>query len=170
MTTATPIRKPGSLSSTWKLIIAVLVCEAIGFTSGLMGSAGMNAWFDQLQKPSWNPPAYLFAPVWTLLYCLMGIAFWLIWKNETDVTHKRNAYFAFALQLFLNFWWSIIFFNFQSPFFALIEILLMWLAILLTISRFAKISKTAAWLLVPYLLWVSFASVLNYTIWSLNKS
>jgi tryptophan-rich sensory protein len=169
MTTATPLRKPGSLSSTWKLIIAILLCEAIGFTSGLMGSAGMNAWFDQLQKPSWNPPSYLFAPVWTLLYCLMGIAFWLIWKNETDVANKRSAYFAFALQLFLNFWWSIIFFNFQSPFFALIEILLMWLAILLTISRFAKISKTAAWLLVPYLLWVSFASVLNYTIWSLNN-
>ncbi|WP_353483658.1 TspO/MBR family protein [Haliscomenobacter sp.] len=170
MTTSTPIRKPRSLSSTWKLIIAVLLCEAIGFTSGLMGSAGMNAWFDQLQKPSWNPPAYLFAPVWTLLYALMGIAFWLIWKDEAPEANKRNAYFAFALQLFLNFWWSIIFFNFQSPFFALIEILLMWLAILLTIFRFAKISKTAAWLLVPYLLWVSFASVLNYTIWSLNKS
>lgn len=155
-------------SSIWKLIIAILTCEAIGFTSGLIGSAAMNTWFDNLQKPSWNPPAYLFAPVWTLLYALMGIAFWLIWKNETAVVNKRSAYVAFALQLFLNFWWSIIFFKLQSPFFALIEILLMLLAILLTIFHFSKISKTAGWLLVPYVLWVSFASFLNYTLWSLN--
>jgi len=168
MTTATPLRKQ-RLSSALKLIIAILLCVAIGFTSGLIGSAGMNVWFDRLLKPSWNPPAYLFAPVWTLLYTLMGIDFWIIWKNEAPEANKRSAYFAFALQLFLNFWWSIIFFRFQSPFFALIEILLMWLAILLTIFRFAKMSKTAAWLLVPYLLWVSFASVLNYTIWSLNN-
>ncbi|WP_044233990.1 TspO/MBR family protein [Haliscomenobacter hydrossis] len=169
MTTTTPVRTQRNASSIWKLIIAVLACEAIGFTSGLIGSAGMNVWFDNLQKPSWNPPAYLFAPVWTLLYALMGIAFWLIWKNETAVAKKRSAYVAFALQLFLNFWWSIIFFKFQSPFFALIEIILLLFMIILTIFHFSKISKTAAWLLVPYLLWVSFASVLNYTIWALNS-
>ncbi|AEE51930.1 TspO and MBR like protein [Haliscomenobacter hydrossis DSM 1100] len=163
------MRTQRNASSIWKLIIAVLACEAIGFTSGLIGSAGMNVWFDNLQKPSWNPPAYLFAPVWTLLYALMGIAFWLIWKNETAVAKKRSAYVAFALQLFLNFWWSIIFFKFQSPFFALIEIILLLFMIILTIFHFSKISKTAAWLLVPYLLWVSFASVLNYTIWALNS-
>ena len=162
------MRNQRNTSSIWKLIIAILACEAIGFTSGLIGSAAMNTWFDKLQKPSWNPPAFLFAPVWTLLYALMGIAFWLIWKNETPKVNKRSAYFVFALQLFLNFWWSIIFFSFQSPFFALIEILLLLLAIILTIIQFSKISKTAAWLLVPYLLWVSFASFLNYTIWSLN--
>ncbi|WP_373553778.1 TspO/MBR family protein [Haliscomenobacter sp.] len=166
--TTTPVRTPRNTSSIWKLIIAILACEAIGFTSGLIGSAAMNTWFDNLQKPSWNPPGYLFAPVWTLLYALMGIAFWLIWKNEIPAANKRSAYVAFALQLFLNFWWSIIFFRFQSPFFALIEILLLLLAIILTIFQFSKISKTAGWLLVPYLLWVSFASVLNYTIWSLN--
>lgn len=157
-----------NLSSTLKLVIAILACEVIGFTSGLIGSAAMNTWFDNLQKPSWNPPGFLFAPVWTLLYALMGIAFWLIWKNESPEANKRSAYFAFALQLFLNFWWSIIFFRFQSPFFALIEILLLLAMILLTAYQFSKISKTAAWLLVPYVLWVSFASVLNYTIWSLN--
>ena len=162
--------KPRNTSSVWKLIIAILACEAIGFTSGLIGSAAMNTWFDNLQKPSWNPPAYLFAPVWTLLYALMGIAFWLIWKNETPAANKRSAYVAFALQLFLNFWWSIIFFRFQSPFFALIEILMLLAIILLTIFHFSKISKTAAYLLVPYVLWVSFASFLNYTLWSLNNS
>ena len=119
-----------NLSSTLKLVIAILACEVIGFTSGLIGSAAMNTWFDNLQKPSWNPPGFLFAPVWTLLYALMGIAFWLIWKNESPEANKRSAYFAFALQLFLNFWWSIIFFRFQSPFFALIEILLLLAMIL----------------------------------------
>lgn len=162
------MRKQRNASSIWKLIIAILTCEAIGFTSGLIGSAAMNSWFDNLQKPSWNPPAYLFAPVWTLLYALMGIAFWLIWKNATPEANKRNAYVAFALQLFLNFWWSIIFFRFQSPFFAFIEILLLLFMIILTIFYFSKISKTAGWLLVPYVLWVSFASFLNYTLWSLN--
>lgn len=162
------MRNQRKTSSIWQLIIAILACEAIGFTSGLIGSAAMNSWFDNLQKPSWNPPAYLFAPVWTTLYALMGIAIWLIWKNETAEAKKRSAYVVFAIQLFLNFWWSIIFFSFQSPFFALIEILLLLSMILLTIFHFSKISKTAAWLLVPYVLWVSFASFLNYTIWSLN--
>ena len=157
-----------NLSSPLKLVIAILACEVIGFTSGLIGSAGMNVWFDNLQKPSWNPPNYLFGPVWTFLYVLMGIAFWLIWKNETPESNKRNAYTVFAMQLFLNFCWSIIFFRFQSPFFALIEILLLLAMILLTAYHFAKISKTAAYLLIPYALWVSFASVLNYTLWSLN--
>nr|WP_290928279.1 TspO/MBR family protein [Haliscomenobacter sp.] len=113
------MRKQRNASSIWKLIIAILTCEAIGFTSGLIGSAAMNSWFDNLQKPSWNPPAYLFAPVWTLLYALMGIAFWLIWKNETAEANKRSAYVAFALQLFLNFWWSIIFFQITVTIFCL---------------------------------------------------
>lgn len=158
-----------NLSSTLKLVIAILACEVIGFTSGLIGSAGMNVWFDNLQKPSWNPPNYLFGPVWTFLYALMGIALWLIWKNERPESNKRSAYTVFALQLFLNFCWSIIFFRFHAPFFALIEILLLLAMILLTAYHFAKISKTAAYLLIPYVLWVSFASFLNYTLWSLNN-
>lgn len=157
-----------NLSSPLKLVIAILACEVIGFTSGLIGSAAMNTWFDNLQKPSWNPPAYLFAPVWTTLYALMGIAFWLIWKNESPEANKRSAYSVFALQLLLNFGWSIIFFRFQAPFFALIEILLLLAMILLTAYHFSKISKIAAYLLIPYVLWVSFASFLNYTLWSLN--
>lgn len=157
-----------NLSSTLKLVIAILTCEVIGFTSGLIGSAAMNTWFDNLQKPSWNPPNYLFGPVWTFLYALMGIAFWLIWKNATPESNKRSAYTVFALQLFLNFCWSIIFFRFQAPFIALIEILFLLAMILLTAYHFSKISKTAAYLLIPYALWVSFASVLNYTLWSLN--
>ena len=158
-----------STSSIWKLIIAILICESTGILSGLIANTGMNPWFDALNKPSWNPPAFLFAPVWTLLYLLMGISLWLIWKSNTPAPQKINAIILFALQLFLNFWWSIIFFNFHSPAFALVNIILMLILILLTIISFSKHSKPAAWLLVPYMAWVSFAAILNYTIWVLNK-
>ena len=158
-----------STSSIWKLIIAILICESTGILSGLIANTGMNPWFDALNKPSWNPPAFLFAPVWTLLYLLMGISLWLIWKSNTPAPQKINAIILFALQLFLNFWWSIIFFNFHSPAFALVNIILMLILILLTIISFSKHSKPAAWLLVPYMAWVSFATILNYTIWVLNK-
>ena len=157
------------ISSTWKLFIAILICEGTGIISGLIANTGMNPWFDTLNKPWWNPPAYLFAPVWTLLYLLMGISLWLIWKSNTPAPQKINLIILFALQLFLNFWWSIIFFKFHSPSLALLNIILMLILILLTIINFSKFSKAAAWLLVPYIAWVSFATILNYTIWILNK-
>ena len=158
-----------NISSTWKLIISILICETTGIASGLIANTGINPWFDALNKPSWNPPAFLFAPVWTFLYLLMGISLWLIWKSATPVFQKNNAIILFSLQLFFNFWWSIIFFKFQSPVFALVDIIIMLILIMLTIISFSKISKTAAWLLLPYLAWVSFATILNYTIWVLNE-
>ena len=157
------------ISSTGKLFIAILICEGTGIISGLIANTGMNPWFETLNKPSWNPPAYLFPPVWTLLYLLMGISLWLIWKSNTPAPQKINLIILFSLQLFLNFWWSIIFFKFHSPALALLNITLMLILILLTIINFSKFSKAAAWLLVPYIAWVSFATILNYTIWSLNK-
>ena len=158
-----------SMSPILKLFIAVLICESTGIISGLIANTGMNPWFNTLSKPSWNPPAFLFAPVWTILYLLMGISLWLIWKSNTPAPQKINAIILFALQLFLNFWWSIIFFKFHSPAVALVDIILMLILILLTIISFSKLSKPAAWLLVPYIVWVSFATILNYTIWVLNK-
>ena len=158
-----------SISPIWKLLFAILICEGTGITSGLIANTGMNAWFDTLNKPSWNPPAYLFAPVWILLYLLMGISLWLIWKSNIPAPQKNNLIILFALQLFLNFWWSIIFFKFHSPALAFIDIILMLILILLTIINFSKFSKPAAWLLVPYIAWVSFATILNFTIWILNK-
>lgn len=155
--------------SSRALIIAILICESIGIISGLIANTGINPWFDTLHKPLWNPPAFLFAPVWTLLYLLMGISLWLIWKSNTPSPQKNNAIILFSLQLFFNFWWSIIFFKFQSPGFALVDIILMLNLILFTILSFSKISKLAAWLLVPYIVWVSFATILNFTIWILNK-
>ena len=158
-----------TISSTWKLIISIFICEATGIVSALIANTRSNPWFDKLSKPSWNPPAFLFAPVWTLLYLLMGISLWLIWKSAVPAPQKNKAIILFSLQLFLNFWWSIIFFRFHSPAFALVEIIGMLILILVTIISFSKISRHAAWLLVPYLAWVSFATVLNYSIWVLNK-
>ena len=157
------------ISSTWKFIIAILLCESVGISSGLLASAKNNIWFDRLNTPTWNPPAYLFAPVWTTLYLLMGISLGIIWNNKTPELNKRSAYFLFGLQLFLNFWWSIIFFKFHSPAFALLDILLMDIVIITTIVSFSKFSKLAAWLLVPYIAWVLFATILNFTIWNLNR-
>jgi tryptophan-rich sensory protein len=157
------------ISNTWKFIIAILLCEMVGITSGLLASASNNTWFDSLKKPTWNPPGYLFGPVWTTLYLMMGISLGIIWTNKTTELRKRSAYFLFGLQLFLNFWWSIIFFKFHSPAVALLDILLMVIVITMTIVSFSKFSKPAAWLLVPYIAWVLFATALNFTIWNLNR-
>ena len=156
------------LSATWKFIIAIVFCESVGIISGLLASANSNLWFETLNKPSWNPPAYLFGPVWTTLYLLMGISLSIIWNNNSTEQKKRKAYFLFAFQLFLNFWWSIIFFHLHSPAFALLDIILMVIIIILTIFSFSAFSKPAAWLLVPYIAWVSFATILNFSIWNLN--
>ncbi len=158
-----------NISSFWKLTIAIFICESVGIISGVLSSDEIKTWFATLNKPTWNPPAYLFAPVWTILYLLMGISLWLIWKNKASEIDKRNQYLLFAIQLFFNFWWSVFFFNFHSTAFALVDIILMLVIILLTIISFSRYSKLAAWLLVPYIAWVSFALILNFSIWNLNN-
>ena len=160
--------KINSIPSGWKLLISILICQLTGIISGLLSDVGNNAWFNSLNKPTWNPPDYIFGPVWTFLYLLIGVALWLIWKSSVQETRKKNAECLFATQLFLNFWWSILFFKFHSPMWAFIDIVLMILLIIITIFKFASISKPAAWLLVPYISWVCFAAILNYTIYSIN--
>lgn len=151
-----------------KLIISILIPLLVGAVSGYFTSSGVNGWYALANKPWFNPPNWIFAPVWTMLYVLMGIALFLVWRSEADKNIKQTAIILFAVQLALNFCWSIIFFKLQQPGWALAEIILMWVMILLTIFWFGKINATAAWLLVPYISWVSFASVLNYSIWRLN--
>lgn len=163
------MESPSKLSSGWKFLLAILLCEGVGITSGILAGAGNNMWFQTLEKPSWNPPAYLFGPVWTILYLLMGISLGLIWTNKSPEISKREPYALFAIQLFLNFWWSILFFLFHSPALALANIVLLVLFITLTIFSFSSFSRIASWFLVPYLAWVCFASYLNYTIWILNS-
>jgi translocator protein len=157
------------LSSSWKLIIAIVLCEGVGILSAFFSKTANNPWFETLVKPSWNPPAYLFGPVWTILYLLMAIALWIVWKSDTTQPKRNIATSAFIVQLLLNFWWSILFFRFHSPLFALLDIVALLVAIVFMINHFSKISKLAAWLLVPYLLWVSFATILNANIWLLNQ-
>jgi benzodiazapine receptor len=151
-----------------KLIISILVPLLVGFTSSFFTRDGVDGWYKLANKPSFNPPNWIFAPVWTTLYVLMGIAFYLVWKSTTNIAAKQTAITLFIVQLVLNFFWSLIFFKYQQTGWALVEIIAMWVAILLTILWFGKISSTAAWLLVPYICWVSFATVLNYSIWRLN--
>ena len=151
-----------------KLLISIVVCVAVGGISGFFTSSEITTWYAALNKPSFNPPNYLFAPVWTTLYVLMGISFWLIWKSDAQLSVKNKAMFVFAIQLILNFFWSIIFFSMHQPGYAFIEIIFLWLFILFSIITFYPISKTAAYLLIPYICWVSFASALNFSIWKLN--
>ncbi len=152
-----------------KLFISILIPLVIGSSAGFFTTSGVKGWYALANKPSFNPPNWIFAPVWTALYILMGIALYLVWKStNTTIAVKQTALILFVVQLTLNFFWSILFFKFQLTGWAFVEIIAMWVAILFTILWFGKISSTAAWLLVPYICWVSFASVLNYSIWKLN--
>jgi benzodiazapine receptor len=151
-----------------KLIVSILIPLLVGGISGYFTASGVEGWYAAANKPWFNPPNWIFAPVWTALYILMGIALYLVWKSETIRAVKQTAVTLFAVQLTLNFFWSLIFFKIQQPGWAFAEIIAMWVMIIATILWFGKISSTAAWLLVPYICWVSFASVLNYAIWKLN--
>ena len=151
-----------------KLFISIFICLIIGGLSGYFTVSEISTWYATLNKPSFNPPNWIFSPVWTTLYILMGISFWLIWKNNDNVSLKNRAMLYFVMQLIFNFFWSIIFFKFHQLGFAFIEIILMWIFILFSIISFFPISKAASYLLIPYICWVSFASVLNFSIWRLN--
>ena len=157
------------MNNTFKLIISIAIPVAVGAISGLFTTAEIPGWYQTINKPVWNPPSWIFAPVWTTLYVLMGIALFLVWKSDADPIVKKTAITLFAVQLVFNFFWSFIFFNQHQIGWALVEITAMWIFILLTIFAFAPVNKIAAWLLVPYISWVSFATILNYTIWRLNS-
>lgn len=151
-----------------KLIIAIIVSEGAGIIGSFFTTPSIPGWYRGLAKPELAPPNWIFGPVWTTLFLLMGIAAFLVWKRGLDRRNVRIALGIFLIQLALNTLWSVIFFGLQNPGLAFAEIIVLWLAILATIIAFAKISRTAAWLLVPYILWVSFAGYLNYAIWMLN--
>ncbi len=151
-----------------KLIISVLFCLSAGFIGSAFTTPSIPTWYAVLNKPSFNPPNWLFAPVWTTLFILMGIAVFLIWQKGLKKKGVKNALIIFLFQLVFNTLWSFLFFKFHSPFWALIDIAVLWILILLSLIKFWKINKAAGILLIPYLLWVSFASILNYVIYKLN--
>ncbi len=156
-----------NLKSFIRLFLCLLIPLAAGGLSGIATVAGIPEWYDGLQKASFNPPNFLFGPVWTLLYILMGISLYLVWTTP-ESRDRSVALAAFGLQLLLNFAWSFIFFYFHQAGWALVEIILLWITIVLMIQLFHRVKPAASWLQVPYLLWVSFAAVLNAAIWKLN--
>lgn len=156
------------MSNYLKFLISIIIPLVIGGISGGFTVSAINGWYATINKPWFNPPNWIFGPVWTSLYVMMGIAFYLIWKSDAATALKNKAITLFFIQLTVNFLWSIIFFYFQQPGWAFIDIVIMWVMILLTIFSFGKISAAASWLMVPYICWVSFAAVLNFAIWKLN--
>lgn len=174
-----------------KIIVSILICELAGFVGSIFTMPAIKTWYASLNKPFFNPPNFVFAPVWAVLFLLMGISLYLVWvknwhievkageverkiwnpisrKLLTGSWREENAVLIFSLQLILNVLWSVIFFGLKSPGQAFFEILMLWFAILYTIANFYRISKSASFLLLPYILWVTFAAILNFAVWRLN--
>lgn len=151
-----------------KLIVSVVGCELVGILGTPFTISAIPSWYATLNKPFFAPPNWIFGPVWTLLYLLMGVSIYLIWKLGWKKKNVKTAGIFFLSQLALNFIWSPIFFGLKTPLLGLIVIVLMWVMIVLTMRRFYPLSKLAFYLLIPYLLWVSFATLLNAAIVVLN--
>jgi len=156
------------LSNILKLIISIVICQLAGVIGSFFTMDSIPTWYAALNKPDFNPPNWIFGPVWIFLYLLMGISLFLVWRENLKNDHVKSAFVIFMVQLVLNTFWSIVFFGMQSITGGLIIILLLWLFIILTIIRFRKVSAIASMLLIPYLLWVTFAAVLNFYIYKLN--
>ncbi len=151
------------------MIVAVVIAEMAGVIGSFFTTPVIPEWYATLVRPELSPPNWVFGPVWTTLFALMGIASYFIWQKGWSKNVVKTALTVYGVQLGLNMLWSIIFFGRQNPGAAFIEIIFLWIMIVVTIVKFGRISRLAAWLLVPYLLWVSFASYLNYAIWVLNS-
>lgn len=179
------------INNSIKFLLSIIICELAGAVGSIFTIPSINGWYITLNKTTLNPPNWVFGPVWTMLFLLMGISLYLVWSKKFIVEYnlktskikawnpwfqkfwsgswqKINVILIFATQLFLNILWSIIFFGLHQPGVAFFELLMLWVAILYTIMNFYRISKPASYLLIPYILWVTFAGFLNYSIWMLN--
>lgn len=152
-----------------RIIASVLVCTAAGGVGAVATGRSVNTWYRTIRKPPFTPPDSVFGPVWTVLYVLMGLALAIVGGKGTDTRLLRAAQALFGVQLTLNALWSVFFFGRRSPIAALIDIALLWVALLVTIALFFRISRPAALMLIPYLAWVTFAALLNGSIWRLNR-
>lgn len=153
-----------------RILTMVVTCLAIGYLSGMVTRSAIVTWYPTLVKPSFNPPNWVFAPVWSMLFIMMGVAAGLVWNRlEFEKEIVKKALIFFAIQLALNALWSYLFFGLHNPMLAGLEIIVLWLMIYETYVQFAKINKIAGYLFIPYLAWVSFAAVLNGSIWWLNR-
>jgi translocator protein len=150
-----------------KFIFSIIICQFAGITGSLFTRNSLG-WYYTLNKPFFRPPDWLFAPVWIILYAIMGISVYLIWKRGFSKNDSKYAMVLFFVQLVLNAMWSVVFFGERSIIGGLVIILVLWILIFLTIFAFSRVNLSSAYLLVPYLLWVSYASILNFSIWRLN--
>jgi len=151
-----------------KLIISILIPLIIGFSGSFFTRGSISSWYVTIHKPSFNPPNWIFALVWTIMYIIIGFSFYFTWI-KLPISQFKSQFYIFVIQLLLNFLWSVLFFGLKNPIAALADILLLWLSILLLIIAFYHISEISSYLLIPYLLWVTFASVLNYSIINMNR-
>ena len=155
--------------SFFPLLISLVITLGIGFVASSVTRPQIAGWYSTLVKPSFNPPAWLFAPVWACVYVLIAVSAYLVWQQRDGSTNYLTARAVYIIQLALNFSWSIVFFGLHAIPAALLIIILLWLIIVLNIRWFGKVSKTAGWLLLPYFLWVSYATLLNFSIYTLNR-
>jgi len=159
--------KPAERSVS-RQILALVGWLLLCFGAAALGGLFMpGEWYASLRKPAWNPPSWVFGPVWTALYTMMAVAAWLVWRRG-GFAARRRPLILFLVQLALNAAWTPLFFGLQQPGWAFAEIVLLWLAIAATLAAFRPVSPAAAWLLAPYLAWVSFAALLNFSLWRLN--
>lgn len=162
------VKAPRKISIT-KLVISIVACEAIGGAGSIFTIGAIPTWYTTIQKPSFNPPNWLFGPIWTTLFFLMGVSLYLIWTSTGASRSGRNlAFVTFAVQFALNLLWSALFFGLHQIFFGLVEIIVLWGAIALAISASYRVSRVSASLLLPYIAWVTIAALLNYYVWVLN--
>jgi len=157
-----------TLTTAAQILAAVLLCEAVGIIAAVATQSAVATWYPTLAKPGFTPPNWLFGPVWTTLYAMMGVAAVLVWWRRSSDTTSRRALLLFGVQLLLNGGWSFAFFGARSPSLGLVVIAALWIVLAWTTERFFRIRAAAGWLLVPYLLWVTYAGALNLSIWILN--
>lgn len=157
-----------SLSSAGQVLAGIVLCEAVGLIAAWATQTSVTTWYPTLVKPGFTPPNWLFGPVWTVLYAMMGVSAVLVWWRRSDDTTSQRALVLFGVQLLLNGAWSFAFFGAQSPSLGLLVIAALWIVLAWTTERFFRIRAAAGWLLVPYLLWVTYAGALNLGIWMLN--
>jgi benzodiazapine receptor len=151
-----------------KLVLSILICQAAGIIGSFFTASSVENWYPSLIKPAFTPPGWVIGLVWVILFTLMGISLFLVWRKGMERPEVKAALTVFAAQLIVNILWSLAFFGLKSPLAGIVVIVVLWTLILLTVIKFLPLSKAAALLLVPYILWVSFAAFLNITIWRLN--
>lgn len=149
-------------------LVSILVAQLAGIIGSFFTASSVKSWYLTINKPPWNPPSFVFGPVWISLYTLMGVAAYLVWQKRDVGKNVKAALVIYGIHLVVNALWSTLFFGLKNPGLAFIEILILLLFIVLTMIMFYKIRPVTLWLLLPYLAWVSFASVLNFSIWRLN--